>query len=72
MVAIYGKYVSAKMRGSYLGIRLLRLVSERAKSQNAEEIHIHLTSGIEPERADKMLTPMGFVTIGGNYVARLV
>ncbi len=42
-----------------------------ALSQNAEEIHIHATSGIEPERTDKMLTRMGFETYGANYVAKL-
>lgn len=75
MVTIYSLYVAAKIRGSYLGgkvgVKLLRLVTEWAKSQAAEEMHIHATSGIEPNRADKMLTRMGFETIGGNYVVRL-
>lgn len=75
MVTVYGLYVSAKVRDTYLGgkvgVKLLRLVSEWAKSQNAEEIHIHSTSGIEPKRTDKMLTRMGFESYGGNYVARL-
>lgn len=76
MVTVFGLYVSARVRSTYLGgevgVRLLRLVSEWARSQNAEEIHIHATSGIEPERIDKMLTCMGFRTYGGNYVASLV
>ncbi len=75
MVTVYGIYVSAKVRGTYLGgkvgVKLLRLVSEWAKSQNAEEIHIHSTSGIDEKRTDKMLKRMGFETYGGNYVARL-
>lgn len=75
MVTIYSLYVSAKVRGTFLGgkvgVKLLRLVTEWAKSQNAEEMHIHATSGIDPNRADKMLSRMGFKTIGGNYVARL-
>ncbi|WP_306260411.1 hypothetical protein [Pararhizobium sp. IMCC21322] len=76
MVTVYGIYVSAKVRGTYLGgkvgVKLLRLVSEWAKSQDAEEIHIHSTSGIEPERTNKMLTRMGFEAYGGNYGARLI
>ncbi|GAB5540178.1 MAG: hypothetical protein Salg2KO_22810 [Salibacteraceae bacterium] len=58
--------------GGKVGVKLLRLVTEWAKAQDAEEMHIHATSGIEPNRADKMLTRMGFETIGGNYVVRLV
>ncbi|MGJ8528314.1 hypothetical protein [Maritalea sp.] len=72
MVTIYVMYVSAKVRhtllGGKVGVKLLRIVSDWAKSQDAKEIHIHSTSGIEPERTDKLLTRMGFKTIGGNYV----
>lgn len=75
MVTVYGLYVSGKVRSTYLGgkvgTKLLRLMSEWARSQQAEEIHIHSTSGIEPERTDRMLTRMGFRRYGGNYVARL-
>ncbi|MGJ8528312.1 hypothetical protein [Maritalea sp.] len=72
MVTIYVMYVSAKVRhtllGGKVGVKLLRIVSDWAKSQHAKEIHIHSTSGIEPERTDKLLTRMGFKVIGGNYV----
>ncbi len=75
MVTVYVLYVSARVRNTFLGgkvgVKLLRLVSEWAKAQKAEEIHIHSTSGIEPKRSDKMLSRMGFTTYGGNYVARL-
>lgn len=64
MVTIYSLYVTAKVRSTYLGgkvgVKLLRLATEWAKSQDAEEMHIHATSGIEPNRANKMLTRMGF------------
>lgn len=76
MVTLYAVYVTGKIRNTYMGgkigVKLMRLLSEWAKSQDAEEIYIHSTSGIEPQRTDKMLTRMGFETIGGNYVARLV
>lgn len=75
IVTIYALYVIAKVRSTFwrgkVGVKLLRLVSEWAKSQRSEEIHIHSTSGIEPERTDKMLTRMGFEIYGGNYVAML-
>lgn len=74
-MTVYGLYVSAKLRGTYLGgkvgVKLLRLVSEWAKSRDAEETHIYSTSGIEPEQTDKMLIRMGFGTYGANYVAKL-
>lgn len=76
LVTIYSYYVSRKIRASYLGgkiaVKLLRLVSEWARSQKADELHIHATSGIAPQKADKMLRRMGFETVGGSYAARLV
>lgn len=75
MATIYGLYVSQKIRGSFLGgkigLRLVRMAIDWAKSQKTEEIHIQATSGIDPKRTDKMLSRVGFKTYGGNYVARL-
>ena len=47
------------------------MVCDWAKAQGAEELHIHLTSGIDPERTDKLLTRLGFKAYGGNYAVRL-
>ncbi|MFT6659893.1 hypothetical protein [Maritalea sp.] len=75
MVTVYGVYVSGKIRstmlGGKVGIRLIRTVVDWAKSQEAHEVHIHSTAGIEPERTDRLLTRMGFRTYGGNYVVRV-
>lgn len=75
MVTVYVMYVSAKVRGTFLGgkvgVKLIRILTDWANAQKAEEIHIHSTSGIEPQRTDKLLTRMGFAIRGGNYVARL-
>lgn len=75
MATVYVMYVSGRLRHSFLGgkiaLKLLRLVSEWAKAQKADELHIHATSGIDPERTDKLLKRLGFETYGGNYVARL-
>ncbi|MEP0520990.1 MAG: hypothetical protein ABJO09_14185 [Hyphomicrobiales bacterium] len=75
IVSVLNLYVSRRIRGTYLGgkvgVKLLRVVSEWAGTQRAEEIHIHSTSGIDPLRTDKLLTRMGFEVIGGNYMARL-
>lgn len=75
MVTVYVLYVSANIRDSFLGgkigLRLIRMVSDWAKSQNAEELHIHATSGVDPERTDKLLRRLGFKTYGGNYSVRV-
>lgn len=75
IATIYVLYVSAQIRGTLLGgkvgLKLIRMVSEWAQSQHATELNIHATSGIDPQRTDKLLTRMGFVTYGGNYAARL-
>lgn len=75
MVTVYVMYVSASIRetllGGKIGMRLIRMVSEWARSQKAEELHIHSTSGIDPERTDRLLRRLGFRTYGGNYAAPL-
>lgn len=75
MVTVYVMYVSAKIRGTFLGgkvgLRLIRMVSDWAQAQGAEELHIHATSGIDPERTDKLLKRVGFKVYGGNYVVRV-
>lgn len=73
MATVYGVYVSKRVRGSFLGgkvgIKLIRAVSDWAKSKGAEEIHIHTNSGIETMRTDKLLTRLGFNATGANYIA---
>ena len=75
MATVYGVYVSAKIRNSLLGgkigIKLIRMMMDWAKSQNAQEVHIHATSGIEAKKTDKLLSRLGFKTYGGNYVGRV-
>ncbi|NRA89019.1 MAG: GNAT family N-acetyltransferase [Rhizobiales bacterium] len=75
MVTVYGIYVSKRIRGSFLGgkvgLKLIRAISDWAKSKDAEEIHIHTTSGIETMRTDKLLTRIGFSAMGANYVAKI-
>ncbi|MEO9227542.1 MAG: hypothetical protein ABI216_01135 [Devosia sp.] len=75
MATVYVMYVSAGIRGSLLGgrigVRLLRMASEWARSESALELHIHSTSGIDAARTDKMLRRIGFKTYGGNYAATL-
>lgn len=73
MATVYVMYVSKTVRHSILGgrvgLKLLRIVSDWAKAQRAGELHIHATSGIEPERTEKLLRRVGFEGYGGNYAA---
>lgn len=67
-------YVSGRIRGTALGgrvaVKLMRLFIEWAKSRGADEINVHATSGIEPERTDKFLKRLGLQPYGGSYAAR--
>ena len=73
LATVYVLYVSGRVRtsllGGKIGLQLLRTAAEWAKSQKAQELHIHATSGIAPERTDKLLRRLGFLTYGGNYAA---
>ncbi len=76
LVTVYVMYVSASIRdkllGGKIGMRLIRMVSEWARTQKAAELHVHSTSGIDPQRTDKLLKRLGFDTYGGNYAVKLV
>lgn len=71
MVTVYALYVSKAVRATTLGgritIKLLRILNDWAKAQQAEEVHLHVTSGVEPERTDRLLRRLGYRTYGGNY-----
>ncbi len=65
------KRASAVRPDGRIGLKLIRMVTDWAKSQEAIEMHIHSTSGIDPERTDKLLSRLGFKTYGGNYAVGL-
>ena len=75
MVTVYALYVSKAIRATTLGgrvtIKLLRILNDWAKAQKAEEVHVHVTSGVEPERTDRLLRRLGYRTYGGNYAVLL-
>jgi len=57
--------------GGKVGVKLMRVVSDWARAQGAEELHIYSTAGIDPAHSDKFFRKLGFQPYGGNYVARL-
>ena len=75
MATAFTVYVSAEVRGTLLGgkvaVRLVRMLADWAKAQEAEELHILSTAGIVPEQTDRFLKKLGFQPYGGNYVARV-
>ncbi|MCF6327508.1 MAG: GNAT family N-acetyltransferase [Devosiaceae bacterium] len=75
MATAFTVYVSEEIRRTFLGgkvaVRLVRLLADWANIQNADELHIMSTAGIVPQRTDKFFKKLGFVTYGGNYVARV-
>ncbi len=75
MVTVLTFYVPRSVRDTMLGgrvtLKMMRIVSDWAKAQGALELHMHSTSGIAPQRTDRMLRRLGFRTYGGSYVMGL-
>lgn len=57
--------------GGY-AIRLIRAFELWAKNRNAVEICFGVNSGIETEKVEAMLTKLGYVAVGRNFVLRSV
>lgn len=60
-------FVSKEVRGSMVGPRLLRFVSQWATYQDAKAIFLTLGSGIGSERTGKMAELHGYRQLGGYY-----
>lgn len=75
IVTVYALYASSRLRPSLLAGRvalsLLRALGEWSREFKAEEIQVHSTSGIDPERTDRLLKRLNFRTVGGNYVSQI-
>tara|TARA_R100000935_G_C2724710_1_gene119435 strand:- start:89 stop:571 length:483 start_codon:yes stop_codon:yes gene_type:complete len=60
-------YVVPEQRGSYVGIKLLELFENWAKSKGAADIRIGQSSTIKPEVFEGLLEKRGYNFIGANY-----
>jgi len=60
-------YVDKNYRGTRVGIRLLKLYVEWAKSQEVDRIQVGVSSGMTVDRTGELLIRMGFEKIGGIY-----
>jgi hypothetical protein len=74
IVTINVIYTSHNMRGSLLGGRaangLFRAVGRWSKGIGAREILLHVTSGIEPKRAQQTIGRYGFEIVGSSHIAQ--
>ena len=60
-------YVIPEQRGTYVGIKLLELFENWAKSKGAADIRIGQSSTIKPEVFEGLLEKRGYKFIGANY-----
>ncbi|AUQ76669.1 hypothetical protein PhaeoP71_03848 (plasmid) [Phaeobacter piscinae] len=51
--------------------KLVQGLHRWAKTQNAREVSLHVTSGVDLPRAHKLAIRLGYELTGGNYVANL-
>jgi len=61
-------YVTPEARGGAAAVNLLRAIRRWSAQNKAIDLHINVTTGIEPARTDRLLRHMGFKQTGGNYV----
>lgn len=59
-------YVAPAHRGR-LGVRMIREYVRRAKAAGVVDIHLGTSSGIQPERMERLCARLGFTRIGGLY-----
>lgn len=61
-------YVHPKARGGSAAVKLLRALRAWARQNQAHDLHVNVTTGIDAARTDRFLRHMGFRQTGGNYV----
>ena len=61
-------YVRPDARGGLSAIKLLRAIRRWSEQNQAQDIHVNVTTGIDTARTDRFLRRMGFKQTGGNYV----
>ena len=59
------------LRGGRIVLGLLNGARSWAEARGAVELAVHVSSGVETGRTDKLLRRLGFEPTGGNYAVRL-
>lgn len=71
IVTVHSFYVKESIGRSLLGgriaLRLLRLAINWTKELGAREVMVHVTSGIDLARADRLFRKLNFKVLGANY-----
>ena len=62
-------YVSPTRRGSLAAVKLLHAYKIWSKQRGADDICVHVTSGVHLKQTDKLMRKLGFMQIGGNYAS---
>ncbi len=60
-------YVLPEHRGSLAAVKLLHGFRRWARNRGAVRVYVHVSSGIDLARTDRMLKRLGFALRGGNY-----
>lgn len=61
-------YVVPEARGGWAAVKLLRALRNWSAQNQAHDLHVNVTTGIDTARTDRFLRRMGFKQTGGNYV----
>lgn len=59
------------LAGGSIAIKLLHGFKRWARERGARAISLHVTSGMEMARTDKLLRRLGFQQTGGNYLLKI-
>jgi len=60
-------FVVKERRGSTLGLRLLTMFENWAKSRGVSEVRIGYSTDINPSAFDSLMIKRGYSRVGGNY-----
>ena len=72
VISLYvGKSERRRLGGGEAAMRLMKLFIEWSKQRKADDIQVHVTTGLEVDRSDKFFRRIGFEPTGRNYAMRL-
>lgn len=64
-------YVVPEDRGSRTAIRMLKKFESWARSKGAKEIHLGVTTGVDPDKTHGIYERMGYKHVGNNYTLKI-
>lgn len=63
----FGWFVQPKYRGTSAAVRLLKEFHKWAEANNACEVSMGITTGVHPEKTDRLFKRLGYRHVGGLY-----